>query len=179
MRTDRLVWLAAIGLLTLALAQCGGGSSTPTSPSPSPSPTPSPTPTPAPSPSPGGNSLSISPQTIQSQGQPQATVTLASAAPVRRRHCADVEQRHLGGKGSSLRHGPGRFADGHVSRRHLHGCRTYHRRHHRDVRQRASMAAMLTVIPAGSGAGLGRLVRRPLPHPWNGRLCSRRGLAGP
>jgi hypothetical protein len=81
MRTHRLVWLAAIGLLTFALAQCGGGSSTPTSPSPSP--TPSPTPTPAPSPAPsGGNSLSISPQTIQSQGQPQATITLASAAPV-------------------------------------------------------------------------------------------------
>ena len=79
MRTHRLVWLAAISLLTLALAQCGGGSSTPTTPSPSPSP--SPTPTPAPSPAPGGSSLSISPQTIQSQGQPQATVTLASSAP--------------------------------------------------------------------------------------------------
>jgi hypothetical protein len=79
MRTHRLLWLAAIGLLALALAQCGGGSS-PTSPSPSPSP--SPTPTPAPSPAPGGSgSLSISPQTIQSQGQPQATVTLANAAP--------------------------------------------------------------------------------------------------
>jgi len=79
MRTHRLLWLAAIGFLTLALAQCGGGSSTPTSPSPSPSP--SPTPTPSPSPSPGGGTLSISPQTIQSQGQPQATVTLASTAP--------------------------------------------------------------------------------------------------
>jgi hypothetical protein len=80
MRTHRLLWLAAIGLLTLALAQCGGGSSTPTSPSPSPSPSPTPTPTPSPAPG-GGGSLSISPQTIQSQGQPQATVTLASAAP--------------------------------------------------------------------------------------------------
>jgi hypothetical protein len=80
MRTHRLIWLAAIGLLTLALAQCGGGSSTPTSPSPSPSPSPTPTPTPSPTPG-GGGSLSISPQTIQSQGQPQATVTLASAAP--------------------------------------------------------------------------------------------------
>jgi len=82
MRTHRLVWLAAIGLLALALAQCGGGSSTPTSPSPSPSPSPTPTPAPTPSPAPGGGgSLSISPQAIQSQGQPQATVTLASAAP--------------------------------------------------------------------------------------------------
>jgi len=78
MRTHRLLWLAAIGLLTLALAQCGGGSSTPTSPSPSPSPSPTPSPSPSPG---GGGSLSISPQTIQSQGQPQATVTLASNAP--------------------------------------------------------------------------------------------------
>jgi hypothetical protein len=78
MRTHRLLWLAAIGLLTLALAQCGGGSSTPTSPSPSPSPSPTPSPSPAPG---GGGSLSISPQTIQSQGQPQGTVTLASNAP--------------------------------------------------------------------------------------------------
>ncbi len=80
MRTHRLLWLAAIGLLTLALAQCGGGSSTPTSPSPSPSPSPTPSPSPSPAPG-GGGSLSISPQTIQSQGQPQATVTLASPAP--------------------------------------------------------------------------------------------------
>ena len=78
MRTHRLLWLAAIGVLTLALAQCGGGSSTPTSPSPSPSPSPTPSPSPSPG---GGGSLSISPQTIQSQGQPQATVTLASTAP--------------------------------------------------------------------------------------------------
>jgi len=80
MRTQRLLTVLALGLLTLALAQCGGGSSTPTSPSPSPSPSPTPTPTPSPAPG-GGGSLSISPQTIQSQGQPQATVTLASAAP--------------------------------------------------------------------------------------------------
>ena len=78
MRTHRLLWLAASGLLTLALAQCGGGSSTPTSPSPSPSPSPTPSPSPSPG---GGGSLSISPQTIQSQGQPQATVTLASNEP--------------------------------------------------------------------------------------------------
>lgn len=78
MRTHRLLRLAAIGSLTLALAQCGGDSSAPTSPSPSPSPTPTPSPSPAPG---GGGSLSISPQTIQSQGRPQATVTLASAAP--------------------------------------------------------------------------------------------------
>ena len=81
MRTHRLLWLAAIGLLTLALAQCGGGSSTPTSPSPSPSPSPTPTPSPSPAPGGSGGSVAISPQTVQSQGQAQGTVTLASAAP--------------------------------------------------------------------------------------------------
>ena len=81
MRTHGLLTFLALGLLTLAVAQCGGGSSSPTSPSPSPSPQPSPSPSPSPSPGPGGSSLSLSPQTIQGQGQPQATVTLASAAP--------------------------------------------------------------------------------------------------
>ena len=77
----RLLTFLALGLLTLAVAQCGGGSSSPTSPSENPSPQPSPSPSPSPSPGPGGSSLSLSPQTIQGQGQPQATVTLASAAP--------------------------------------------------------------------------------------------------
>jgi hypothetical protein len=78
MTTHRLLRTFALGVLTLALAQCGGGSSTPTSPSDSPSPSPSPSP--SGSPVSGGASLSVSPQTVQGQGQPQATVTLASAA---------------------------------------------------------------------------------------------------
>lgn len=79
MQTHRLLKGFALGVLTVALAQCGSSSPAPTSPSP----TPSPTPAPSPSPTPGGsgNSLSVSPQSIQGQGQPQATVTLASAAP--------------------------------------------------------------------------------------------------
>ena len=67
-----------VGVLTLALAQCGGGSS-PTTPSPTPTPSPAPSPSPAPGGS--GGTLSISPQSIQGQGQPQGTVTLATAAP--------------------------------------------------------------------------------------------------
>jgi hypothetical protein len=77
MRTQRLLTVLALGLLTLAVTQCGSSSPAPTSPSPTPSPAPSPSPAPGGS----GNSLSVSPQTIQGQGQPQATVTLASAAP--------------------------------------------------------------------------------------------------
>ena len=81
MTTNRLLRTLALGVLTLALAQCGGGSSTPTSPSATPSPSPTPSPAPSPAPAPGGSSLSISPQTVQGQSHPQATVTLASAAP--------------------------------------------------------------------------------------------------
>jgi hypothetical protein len=75
---QRLFQVLAVGMLTMAVAQCGGGSSssdTPTSPSP--------TPAPSPSPAPGGagNSLSINPQSVQGQSQPQGTITLASGAP--------------------------------------------------------------------------------------------------
>jgi hypothetical protein len=77
MRTHRLITVLALGLLTLAVTQCGSSSPAPTSPSPTPSPAPSPSPAPGGS----GNSLSVNPTTIQGQGQPQATVTLASAAP--------------------------------------------------------------------------------------------------
>jgi len=79
---QRLFQILAIGVLTMAVAQCGGGSSSSDSPT-SPSPTPSPAASPAPSPAPGGsgNSLSISPQTVQGQSQPQGTITLANPAP--------------------------------------------------------------------------------------------------
>jgi len=79
MKIYRPLSVLAIGVLTLALVQCGGGSSSGTTPSPTPSPAPSPAP--SPSPAPTGGSLSISPQSIQGQGQPQGTVTLGSAAP--------------------------------------------------------------------------------------------------
>jgi len=79
MKISRPLSVLAIGVLTLALVQCGGGSSSGTTPSPTPLPAPSPAP--SPSPAPTGGSLSISPQSIQGQGQPQGTVTLGSAAP--------------------------------------------------------------------------------------------------
>lgn len=88
MHARRLFAVPAMGLLTLALTQCGSVSPDSTSPSrvtptPSPAPAPAPSPAPAPGPGPGSppSSLSISPATIQGQSQPQATVTLAAAAP--------------------------------------------------------------------------------------------------
>jgi len=86
MHAQRLLAAVALGLLTLAVMQCGSVSPDSTSPSrvsPAPSPSPAPLPAPAPSPAPGspGSSLSVSPPTVQGQGQPTATVTLASTAP--------------------------------------------------------------------------------------------------
>ncbi|HKC57153.1 MAG TPA: hypothetical protein VKC35_13555, partial [Vicinamibacterales bacterium] len=89
MHAHRLFAVLALGLVTLAVSQCGSVAPADTSPSPTPrgasppAPAPSPTPAPAPGPAPGaaGSSLSVSPATIQGQAQPQATVTLAAAAP--------------------------------------------------------------------------------------------------
>ena len=90
MHAQRLLAAVALGLLTLAVTQCGSVSTDSTSPSrvspapsPSPSPSPAPSPAPAPGPAPGspGSSLSVSPSAVQGQGQPTATVSLASTAP--------------------------------------------------------------------------------------------------
>src|SRR5258705_6564612 len=87
MHAHRLFAVLALGLVTLAVSQCGSVAPADTSPSPTPRgaspPAPAPSPAPAPGPAPGaaGSSLSVSPATIQGQAQPQATVTLAAAAP--------------------------------------------------------------------------------------------------
>ena len=83
MHAYRLFAVLALGLLTLAVSQCGSVAPADTSPSATPraAPPTAPAPAPGPAPGPADSSLSVSPATIQGQAQPQATVTLAAAAP--------------------------------------------------------------------------------------------------